>query len=898
MEHGLTFGLLGPVEVVHRGRVVPVRSGKQRVLLAALLAGTGEVVPVEALVHYLWGDTPPSAARNTLQNHVLRLRRSLRSADGSTPVRSHPGGYSIDVPREAVDIHRLEPLLNEARRAGGDPDRAAELLRDALRLWRGRPLVDVDSEALQAELRPVLEERRLDLLEERIEIDLRLGRHRGLLPELRDLTARHPLVERFWAQRIVALCRSGRPGEALACYHSAARTLAEELGADPGPELKGLHRVLLDTGSSAPAYPAAGNLPAEVTSFVGRQTHLERARCLLATARILTLTGIGGVGKTRLALQLASAASRSFPDGTWLVDLTPLRAPELLGRTVAEQLGVPDAADPATLGRRLRGRELLLVLDNCDHVVDAVGELTAELAHAVPGLTVLITSRRTLGVPGEHVLHVPPLDLPGTDGPVEASEAVRLLVDRVSAVLPAFELDDRNRQVVARLCRRLDGIPLAIELAAVRLAALSVEDVLDRLDLLDGPAPERTGSRTLREVLDWSYELCSDPERRMWERVSVFAGEFDLAAAEAVCAGGPVAVADVADLLARLVHQSVVVADPSGDRSRYRLLDTVRRYGLARLRAVGGEAQVRARHHLHYRRLAARSAGENCGSPDEVTCQQGLERDEANLREAMEFGRSRPELAPGTVEMAVDLSRAAFFTGRLSESRYWLARTLDTDVPLCRELHVRATAFQAWVAVVLGDADGARALLGTCGDAPGGGASAAVLFARGNLEMFARSSPEAIDLLAEARERYRTLGNLADGHMATVFWAMAAVFLGPADAAVAAAAECLAEARALGAPWTVSWATWTTGLAELRHGDADRAVVLLEEALTCQRDVGDRWGPLWSTEVLGWAEAARGEHGSAAALLDTAARQRREAGVELVGLFRETHTAVERLVRG
>ncbi|GAA0280664.1 hypothetical protein GCM10009527_091230 [Actinomadura nitritigenes] len=468
-----------------------------------------------------------------------------------------------------------------------------------------------------------LTERRLDVLELRIDADLALGRSADVLPELRALISEHPLRERFWAQRMRALSRCGRHGEALECYREVASLLSGELGIGPGAELRKLHQRYLaapePSGTPEQLMRGTGNLPAETTSFVGRERQMTEVRRALEASRLVTLTGAGGVGKTRLALRVAAGAASDFPDGAWPADLAPLTPgtePEQLDRAVAESLGLSDhsARPPAdAVTGLLRDRRLLLVLDNCEHLVDAVAALASRLLRSAPGLRILATSRERLGVLGEHVLTVPSLTLPDEGASAGACEAVRLLLDRAAAAAPAFLPADPD--LVAQLCRRLDGLPLAIGLAVVRLGSVTIEEILGRLDdrfgLLSG-LQIRTGGRyqrPLRGVVDWSHGLCTEDERLLWARLSVFAGGFDLAAAQAVCAGRNIASEDVLNLLTGLVHKSIVVTDRAGDTTRYRMLETIRQYGQERLRERGGETRLRFRHCAHYRDLTVRAAG-------------------------------------------------------------------------------------------------------------------------------------------------------------------------------------------------------------------------------------------------------------------------------------------------
>ncbi|MGW5639684.1 ATP-binding protein [Streptomyces sp. NPDC003832] len=417
---------------------------------------------------------------------------------------------------------------------------------------------------------------------------------------------------------------------------------------------------------------------------------------------MVTLTGVGGVGKTRLALRAAADLEAAFPDGVRLADLAPLTDPELLDRAVAEALGLRDhSARPAvdTVLDHLRDQRLLLVLDNCEHLVDEVAALVLRMARAAPGLRVLATSRHRLAVPGEHILTVPSLTVPEPRAPAPAertgtvpkadetepdrAEAVRLFADRAVAAAPAFRITARNRSSVAQLCRRPDGIPLAIELAAVRLTTMTAEEILERLDdrfrLLSVPYghPATRYRHTLRGVVDWSYELCSPRERLLWSRLSVFAGGFDLEAAEAVCGGAGIDRDDVLNLLAGLADKSIVTVNSSGDRARYALLETIRQYGRQRLHAEGLDDALRLGHSDHYRTLAVRAGERWCGR-GEVDWLMRLRAELPNFRTALDFCSTRGDRADAGVEIAVNLARTRcwFFNSTLGEGRHWLERLL------------------------------------------------------------------------------------------------------------------------------------------------------------------------------------------------------------------------------
>ena len=540
----LEFRLLGPLEVLAGGDRVPVPGAKERSLLALLLLHAGRVVSADRLLAELWGERLPEDPANALQTRVAKLRRALGQAGARGLLASRRPGYVLEVAPEQVDVHRFERLLAEARRTAVTAG-ASGRFEEALALWRGPALADFANEGFaQAEIGR-LEELRLVAVEGRLDTELAAGNHAELVGELEALAAAHPLRERFRAQLMVAMYRSGRQADALAAYRAARAVLAGELGIDPSPELRQLEQAILvqDPSLAAPEPLAgpAGNLPSRLTSFVGRRADLERVQRLLAGRRLVTLTGPGGVGKTSLALAAAAAAGR-HRGGVWLVELASLADPSLVATVVAGALelrdtlgGVAGQAPLPPLERLVQFAQegdRLLVLDNCEHLVQACAELAETLLRAAPGLRILATSRERLGVPGEALWPVAPLELPGEALSPEALagfDVVRLFLDRAAAVRPGFALDAATAPAVARICRRLDGLPLAVELAAARVRSLPVTEIAARLDdrlalLTGGPRTAASRQQALRATLDWSYRLLAEPERRLFSRLAVFAG--------------------------------------------------------------------------------------------------------------------------------------------------------------------------------------------------------------------------------------------------------------------------------------------------------------------------------------------------------------------------------------
>ncbi|MEU8764435.1 BTAD domain-containing putative transcriptional regulator [Streptomyces sp. NPDC048659] len=619
------------------GARLPLGGARLRALLAALAVRGGRTASVGELVDDVYGDEPPHDAPAALQALVGRLRRVL----GKDAVASGPGGYRLVAEADDIDLYVFERRVRDAtvRLDAGDPATAAELLRAALALFRGPALADLPA---HAGVRP--EAQRLAALRRRVEADLRRGATGGLVPELTELTAAHPYDETFHAQLIRALRAEGRPADALAAYEEARRTLADGLGTDPGPELTALHAELLagDTPPAprAPAAPAPepGNIRPRLTSFVGREPELAGLRAELGRSRLVTLTGPGGSGKTRLAEE---AARQAVGPAAWSAELAPLDDPGAVPGAVLSALrlrethlitrdGQPVQDDPtARLVEHLAHRPLLLVLDNCEHVIGAAAALAETLLTHCPGLRILATSREPLGVPGESVRPVEPLP---------ARPAHRLFAERARAVRPGFRVED-DLAAVDEICRRLDGLPLAIELAAARLRLLTPRQIADRLDdrfhlLTSGSRTVLPRQQTLRAVVDWSWELLDARERALLRRAAVFAGGWDLPAAEAL--DPDPGDADTLGVLGALVEKSLVVATPTDDgEMRYRFLETIHEYAVERAAETPEpRAAAEAAHTAHFTALAE-TAEPLLRSGEQLPWITRIERDLDNIRAAL-----------------------------------------------------------------------------------------------------------------------------------------------------------------------------------------------------------------------------------------------------------------------
>jgi predicted ATPase/DNA-binding SARP family transcriptional activator len=650
------FRMLGPFEVLVAGEVRVVPGGAERAVLQLLLLNAGRVVPASSLVDALWGEDLPVNATNALQGRMSRLRRALSDAGlpESLVVTRRPG-YVLDVDPDRIDVHRFTHLIGAARRLAeqGSAAEATQTYAEALGLWRGEPLAEFAEQSWARNEIHRLTELRLAATEERIDLELAAGRHADLVADLEALTAHQPLRERLHGQLMLALYRSGRHADALSAYQRIRRTLSEELGLDPSSELRGLEQAILrqDPRLDAPPRAAAPqtNLPMRLTSFVGRSRELADVWALLEDHRLVTLTGPGGAGKTSLAIEAASSTVDRYEDGAWLIRLAGLEDGGRVARALADALGVADDAGTAEdqLVRYLRGRRILLVLDNCEHLVDACAGLVEHLLVSCERLRVLATSREPLAVPGEVQLAVPPLDTPPPETAPDTLtnyDAVRLFVDRACTAQPTFTLDESTGAPVAHVCRQLDGIPLAIELAATLVKALPLSEIATRLTdrfglLTGGPRTADARQRTLRATVDWSHQLLPDPERTLFRRLSIFRGGWSLEAAEHVCEGRGIDRSTIVGLLAGLVDRSLVVTDHHGS-VRFRMLETLRHYAQERLAEVG-EADRAAAAHARYFTLVAERAEPQLRGPDQGRWLDWLAEERDNLRAGTPGHRGR-----------------------------------------------------------------------------------------------------------------------------------------------------------------------------------------------------------------------------------------------------------------
>ncbi|WP_098247185.1 AfsR/SARP family transcriptional regulator [Streptomyces formicae] len=903
------YRVLGTTQALRPdGTALPVGGARLRALLTVLALRVGRTVSAPVLVDEVWAGDPPADATGALQALAGRLRRAL----GAGAVVSADGGYRLCAVPDDVDVFRFDRLVGEGTRAlaDGDAAKAAALLDDALALWSGEPLPDLPERTAEAARWGA---RRVDAHRARATAALALGEAEYVLPELTALCEGQPLDEPLQALRLRALRDAGRPAEALAAYEDIRTVLADRLGTDPGPELRALHQELLrgdgceagayervgevvgpapdapagpvapadpvvrDSGEPRPRRPLAprplaprppGNLRARLTSFVGREGDIGALRGDLGRARLVTLIGPGGAGKTRLSQEAAETVAGEVSDGVWLAELAPVEDPDDVPAAVLTALGARETVlrgagaeelraisersgeDPvARLVEHCAARRMLIILDNCEHVIDAAARLAEELLARCPGLTVLATSREPLGVPGELLRPVEPLPEP---------VALRLFAERGAAARPGFAVAG-DPEAVAEICRRLDGLPLAIELAAARLRMLTPRQIADRLDdrfrlLTSGARTVLPRQQTLRAVVDWSWDLLDAPERAVLRRLSVFAGGCDLTAAEEVCAAGGEA-HDVAGLLGSLVDKSLVVAAPSpvsGGGMRYRLLETVAEYAGERLDEAGDRAAAERAHLVHYREVARTTDPELRGHGQHAAVER-LEAEYENLRTALRHAVAARDEQEALC-LVLSLSWYWQIRGLRMETRNWSldVMSLGPD-PFARPvvpappLHEPCTAAPPPMSpdVLVEARRGAHLLHLSCMDM--------------EVDVMHWQSPASQEKLLGIREAYRpglpqtcrSPGNL---------WFFAILLGGEMGLLQETIDETVAACREFGYAWELAAALQMRAnmLANRTDWSGD-AIRDADEALSVFRRLGDVWGIAEALSARGEARERRGE---------------------------------------
>jgi predicted ATPase/DNA-binding SARP family transcriptional activator len=843
------IGVLGPLEVHDERAPIEISGGRLRLLLTVLAVDAPRAVSAGALSEALWGDEPPADQTNALQSLVSRLRKALGNPD---LIQQSAAGYRLNLPAADIDLHHFTQLARSGREAlrRDDPNVAHEVLIEALALWRGEP-VELTESGYGDALLARLDEQVLDARADLIDAQLALGLAADVVAELEGLVAAHPLRQRFAVLLVRALHAAGRQGEALASYERTKAVLADELGIDPGAELQAAHLDVLRDELPSPATSSARNtnLRATLTTFVGRDEQLVQIGNLLANGRLITLVGPGGAGKTRLASAAATAIAQEAVDGVWIAELAPVTDPADVPQTVLGSLGLRDAIllertnamtarDAMTrLVDALAHRSAVLVLDNCEHLIDAAAGLADQLLARCPHLRVLATSREPLGIFGESLVVVPPLGQPeaNTDAKLALTfPAVQLFADRAADVRPGFEVDDTNVGSVIQIVRRLDGLPLAIELAAARLRSLPVAEIERRLSdrfrlLTGGSRTAMPRHRTLRAVVEWSWDLLAEPERLLAERLAVFSGGITPTAAAAVCYRDDLDGQQVDDLLTSLVDKSLLQVVPTPDATpRYRMLETIREFGMERMAERGEVGQVRLAHARHFAALVA-EADPHLRRPEQLEWMALLHVERDNILAAVKyFGDD------GLAAEAIDLVNLL--------SWYWM--TIGN--------HSEIVTWVSFALAIEGESDPVNRLMSEA------------FLATNSVSWDTTGSHDEV---AAGLKVLETVGaRMADAppdapKMMALLAPVVAMFVGDAELVGPLIDRALHHED----PWIAAAVrTFRASRAE-NAGDAEGMRADVEISLAAFRELGERWGIANSLQVLGQLELMEGNLDAAAA---------------------------------
>lgn len=850
------FRLLGHVEARLDGRRLDIGHARQQCVLVALLVDVNRPVDADHLIDRVWADDLPHRARNALAAYMSRLRQVFDGTD--VQIVRERGSYLLKADALSVDIHRFRHISSQAR-ATADPADAADLFDNALGLWRGEPFASLDTPWIN-EVRNALAAERIAVTLDRNDAALKAGRHADLLGELVIAAQANPLDERLAGQLMLAQYRSGRQADALETYRQMRERLVDELGVDPSPTLRDVYQRILEGDQQAPRPVATPDhspvvtLPRRATRFVGRAQELSRLADALQRGPLLTLTGVGGVGKTRLALEVAGRERERFRDGVWLCELAPLDDGAAVGHSVAAALRLQQRQGldiESTVIEYLAPHELLLIVDNCEHLLDPIARLVDRIVQHCQRVTVLCTSREALAIEGEQVFAVPPLAV---------EEATELFADRARAGRPDFDLEREPVGAVAAICRQLDGLPLAIELAAARMRVMSSLDVARRLDTLrllsGGSRGALPRQQSVTATIEWSYRLLAEPERALFARLSVFAGGFDLDAAHGVCGEDGADQHDTLDLLTGLVDKSMVTMRSDGGLTRYGVLETLRGYGQERLRDSGIEQHFAQRHVAYFAELAQRAAAGMHGRDEQAWVERMLP-DYDNLRTAFEHA-----MTAGDVDLALQLitSLSEFVHLRIGfEASGWAERALEVVDPE-HPLFAAAVGFAARGAWNRGDQPRARELASLAqGRLPGRG-NGRVAYpgdVLADVALYEGDSAAALGHYEGEMARAR-----ADDDLIRLVWTLFYVAICQAalrtpEAGLAAAEEAVQVADITANPTARSMGRYALGLV-LKKSEPERALTLFDEAAELAASVQNFW---WHGIALMEAASTRGVHG-------------------------------------
>lgn len=910
--------VLGPLEVHGEGAVEPVDIGspRHREVLAALVLDAGRVVSTDALLDRVWGDASRGGTTANLHAVISRLRGRLRDGRTGVEVATVPPGYRLDVPPGGVDAGVFVDSLTAARasRAAGDLETARRQVVEGLALWRGPAYADIPHPFAEAEAAR-LDGLRLAAVELAAELDLATGRHEEVLQHLPAVVEEHPLRESLRGLLMLALYRSGRQTDALREYDEVRRLLADELGLDPGPQLQELHQRVLQqdgalvaeparpapTPAPTPAAPPAAALRSDVVPpsnpLLGRDQEIAYVRSLLeeSTQRLVTLTGLGGVGKTRLAFAVAQASQDRYRDGVVVLSLAPISDAELVLPEIARALGVVggEGVDPLNaVAEHLRSRHLLLVLDNMEHLLGAAAPVS-RLVACCREIAVLVTSRTVLRVRGEVQFQVQPLPLPEAeeaDATVLArSAAVALFAERAATTSPGFDLaslDAANVAAVGAICRRLAGLPLAIELAAARVRLMPPATMLARLDEVMAAGGARDlppRQRTMRAAIDWSHDLLDPEQQQLFRRLSVFSGGFTLDAVEAVA--GDLAVLGALEALVE--HSLVLPDDDHPEVARFRMLEPIAQYADARL--TGEErAEARAAHRAHFRALAAELEPAYRG-PGTIGSLAVTEREHANMLAAIDsaLADGEPDLAGW---LAWDLWLFWWLRGALVEGRRIITAVLAADVD--DEVRVRANGVLGAMTFAAGDMPAAGAawragdeLGARIGDRVGQSHSRAgrglAALSAGDLDGAVAHFESGIVLCEEAGLRGQWMWTLSHVWLGTV-----SLLRGDTAGAAAQVDLALAAARQRQDPLAVYITLFTAAQIALTVGDPTTARRQVEEGIRLSIDTGDMANLAYFLETLAVVDSLAAEHRRVALLRGAAHRLRDTVGANVYGYYK------------